>query len=322
MDFQYRDIRVADIEMLRYEVTGFDDLTPQQRTFIYHLSEAALWGRDILWHQHCHVNLDVRTLLETLYTTNAEARRSEAFCTYLRRVWFANGIHHHYSMDKFQPAFTRDWLLRRMQESNVEASDDVLLAIFDEQYLSKRVSQAVGTDLITSSACNFYGQGVTQAMAEEFYDAQRVNDTDEPVMHGMNSRLELVDGRLQERTWHVGGMYGPTIERIVEHLRAAQDACENEAQRTYIATLIDFYETGDLATFDRYCIQWLSATEGDVDFVNGFIETYGDPLGLKASWEGYVNIRDHKASRRTATLSSNAQWFEDNSPVDPRFKMS
>ena len=328
--FTYEDLRFADIQLLRYRVPAFEGLSLRQKQYVYHLAEAALSGRDILWDQNCRHNLDIRHLLEDILLHSAIAREGkdwDAFLTYLRQVWFANGIHHHYSTDKFLPAFSADWLgqaYSMIPEPVItgERFAELLPVITDPGVMPKRVCQS-GEDLIASSACNYYGEGVTQQEAECFYAAKKASAPvpDQPVMYGMNSRLEKdAEGNLYENTYSSGGLYGRQIERICQHLEKAMKFAENDRQREIVSLLLQFYRTGSLETFDQYTIQWIAETEGVVDFVNGFTEVYGDPLGLKASWEGYVNLLDREATRRTEILSQNAQWFEDNSPVDPRFK--
>ncbi|MBQ8273688.1 MAG: dihydrofolate reductase [Bacteroidaceae bacterium] len=328
--FTYEDLRFADIQLLRYRVPAFEGLPLRQKQYVYHLAEAALSGRDILWDQNCRHNLDIRHLLEDILLHSAiahEGKDWDAFLTYLRQVWFANGIHHHYSTDKFLPAFSADWLSEAyclIPEPVVagERFAELLPVITDPSIMPKRVCQS-GEDLIASSACNYYGEGVTQQEAERFYAAKKASAPvpDQPVMYGMNSRLEKdAEGNLYENTYSSGGLYGRQIGRICQHLEKAMEFAENDRQREIVSLLLQFYRTGSLETFDQYTIQWIAETEGMVDFVNGFTEVYGDPLGLKASWEGYVNILDREATLRTEILSRNAQWFEDNSPVDPRFK--
>lgn len=323
-EFTYTDERFADIQMLRYRASGFDVLTPRQRRFVYCLAQATLWGRDILWDQNGRYNLRIRRLLEHVYTRYEGDREAEDFrqlAVYLKRVWFANGIHHHYGMDKFRPGFSEAFLREALHSTGLEVDEEVMPVIFRPEVMPKRVNQAQGEDLLLTSACNYYGPGVTQQMAEDYYNAQKDPTDPCPVMYGMNSRLELApDGHLQENVWKSGGLYGPLIDRITHWLRQASDEAENEGQREVLRLLVEFYETGDLKTFDAYTIQWVRCTEGDVDFTNGFTEVYGDPLGLKASWEGYVNYIDREATRRTEKLSQNAQWFEDHSPVAPQFK--
>lgn len=334
--FQYAGERFADIQMLRYQVPGFDELTLRQKTLIYHLSQASLLGRDILWDQNGRFNLRLRRILEAVYTHFSGDRSSAdfaAFAVYMKRVWFSNGIHHHYGCEKFQPGFTQEFLHQALEQlqaehialgySSLEALEQELFpVIFDPSVMPKRVNQAAGEDLLLTSACNYYAPGITQAEAEEFYARQKAEgDQQHPIMYGMNSRLErAADGSLHENVWRADGMYGAAIRQIVQMLSRAIPYAENERQQSVIRKLIEFYETGNLAVFDAYTILWVEETEGEVDFTNGFAEVYGDPLGLKASWEGYVNYTDHQATRRAQALSRNAQWFEDHSPVDARFK--
>lgn len=334
--FQYAGERFADIQMLRYQVPGFDELTLRQKTLIYYLSQASLLGRDILWDQNGRFNLRLRRILEAVYTHFSGDRSSAdfaAFAVYMKRVWFSNGIHHHYGCEKFQPGFTQEFLHQALEQlqaehialgySSLEALEQELFpVIFDPSVMPKRVNQAADEDLLLTSACNYYAPGITQAEAEEFYARQKAEgDQQHPIMYGMNSRLErATDGSLHENVWRADGMYGAAIRLIVQMLSQAIPYAENERQQSVIRKLIEFYETGNLAVFDAYTILWVEETEGEVDFTNGFTEVYGDPLGLKASWEGYVNYTDHQATRRAQALSRNAQWFEDHSPVDARFK--
>lgn len=334
--FQYAGERFADIQMLRYQVPGFDELTLRQKTLIYYLSQASLLGRDILWDQNGRFNLRLRRILEAVYTHFSGDRSSAdfaAFAVYMKRVWFSNGIHHHYGCEKFQPGFTQEFLhqaLEQLQAGHIalgyssleELEQELFPVIFDPSVMPKRVNQAAGEDLLLTSACNYYAPGITQAEAEEFYAHQKAEgDRQHPIMYGMNSRLErAADGSLHENVWRADGMYGAAIRQIVQMLSRAIPYAENERQQSVIRKLIEFYETGNLAVFDAYTILWVEETEGEVDFTNGFTEVYGDPLGLKASWEGYVNYTDHQATRRAQALSRNAQWFEDHSPVDARFK--
>ncbi len=328
--FLYTDERFADIQMLRYRVAGFETLTPRQRILVYYLSQAALAGRDILWDQNGSYNLRIRRLLESIYINYKGDRLSydfKAFTTYLKRVWFSNGIHHHYSTDKLQPAFSADFLRQALDqigeiEGLEKTYDELIDIIFNPEVMPKRVNQAEGEDLLLTSASNYYGPGVTQAEAEDYYARQKAcaKDPKRPVMYGMNSRLVKEDGQLKERLWHSKGLYGPAIDNIICWLQRAQAVAENERQAQVISKLIEFYRTGDLKTFDDYTILWVNDTAGDVDFTNGFTEVYGDPLGLKASWEGFANFKDKTATARTEALAANAQWFEDHSPVDSRFK--
>lgn len=332
-EFAYAGERFADIQMLRYQVPGFQELSLRQKTLIFYLSQAALLGRDILWDQNGRFNLRIRRILETVYIHYSGDRSSAefaAFVSYMKRVWFSNGIHHHYGCEKFVPGFSKEFLHNALMaeldktgyETLEELEQELFPVIFDPNVMPKRVNQAAGEDLLLTSACNYYAPDITQEEAEHFYAMQKATgDQQHPVMYGMNSRLEkAADGTLYENVWRTGGMYGTAIKRIVEMLSKAIPYAENEQQKNVILKLIEFYETGCLATFDAYTILWVEETKGEVDFTNGFTEVYGDPLGLKASWEGYVNYTDHKATRRAQALSQNAQWFEDHSPVDRRFK--
>lgn len=333
--FQYVVDQFADLQILRYRVSGFDELSLNQKKLVYYLSEAALEGRDILFDQNGKYNLRIRKLLEAVYIYY-EGDRSKtefkAFEVYLKRVWFSNGIHHHYACDKFVPGFTEEYfrkILAGIDSKHLPLKDgetvedmyaELFPVIFDPSVMPKRVNQADGEDLVVTSAANYY-DGVTQQEAEAFYAEQKEKgDAEEPVMYGMNSRLVKEDGVLKEQVWKIGGMYSSAIERIVGWLEKAQDVAENEEQRDVIRLLVEFYKTGDLKLFDSYSIAWLKDTRSRVDFVNGFIESYGDPLGLKASWESIVDFKDLEATHRTETISNNAQWFEDHSPVDGRFK--
>ena len=315
--FKYTDEKFADIQMLRYKVEGFEQLTLRQKTLIYYLSEAALQGRDILFDQNGRYNLRIRRMLETVFTDYKGNRKSKDFLAlhdYLKRVWFSSGIHHHYGNEKFQPAFSQDFFRKALHEvaasklplrqgQTVDAlCDEIFPIMFDPNIMKMRTNQADGQDLILTSAGNYYGEGVTQAEAELFYEQRKAPNDPFPIMTGLNSRLVKQDGRLTELVWREHGLYG------------------TPAQQAVIDKLIEFYRTGDLRTFDEYSTLWVHATEDLVDFVNGFTETYGDPLGLKASWEAIVNFKNIAATKRTEKLSKNAQWFEDHSPVDPRFK--
>lgn len=332
--FSYTVEQFADLQILRYRVPGFEQLSLRQKQLIYYLSQAALEGRDILFDQNGKYNLQIRRLLEAVYTHFEGDRTSEPFRAlevYLKRVWFSNGIHHHYACDKFVPGFTAAYLEEVIQSLPAEVlpleegetcramCDKLFPVIFDPAVMPKRVNQADGEDLVQTSAANYY-EGVTQQEAEAFYAAQKKTDDPEPVMYGMNSRLVKKDGRIYEQVWKVGGMYSAAIEKIIVWLEKAETVAENDAQREVIRLLIEFYRSGDLKVFDAYSIAWLKDTGSQVDFVNGFIESYGDPLGMKASWESIVNFKDMEATHRTETISSNAQWFEDHSPVDARFK--
>ncbi len=323
-DFKYTNEQFADIQMLRYKVEGFEQLSLRQKTLIYHLSEAALAGRDILFDQYGRYNLRIREMLETVYRDYKGDRKSKDFqglTLYLKRVWFSAGIHHHYGNEKFVPEFSEKWLRTTLANLNYKVEDEVLDAMFNPNTFKMRVNQKDGDDLVLTSAGNYYGHDVTQAEAEQFYAERKPSGDPRPVMMGLNSRLVRGEfGFLEERVWRVGGLYGTAIEQIVKHLEAAEPFAENEQQAGVIRRLIEYYRTGDLRTFDHYSIQWLKDTESLVDFVNGFTETYGDPLGMKASWESIVNFKDIAATERAHQLAVNAQWFENNSPVDARFK--
>lgn len=335
-EFSYIVDQFADLQILRYQVPGFENLSLRQKQLLYHLSEAALMGRDILFDQNGRYNLVIRRTLEAVYqygTVDKSSADYQAFEVYLKRVWFANGIHHHYGEDKFIPGFSEAFFDAAVRSVDVSLlplkageTVDTLLAhlkpvIFDPTVMPKRTVQSGDTDWIQASANNYYGEDVTQAEVEAFYGKMKAEgDSHCPLSYGLNSRLEKENGQLVERVWKVGGLYSEAIERIVAELENATAFAENEKQRQIIATLIDYYRTGDLRTFDAYSILWVEDTDSQVDFVNGFIETYGDALGLKASWESTVNFRNEEATRRTQTISENAQWFEDHSPVDQRFK--
>lgn len=322
--FPYNNERFADIQMLRYKVEGFENLSLRQKTLIYYLSEAALQGRDILWDQNGRYNLRIRRMLETVYTDFTGDRTTEdwkAFEVYLKRVWFSSGIHHHYGSEKFQPGFSEAWLRDVLRSIHYTLEEEIFPVIFDPTVMPMRTNQRDGEDLVRTSAGNYYGPDVTQAEAEEFYAQRKPADDPCPIMMGYNSRLvKDAGGRLREEVWREGGLYGQAITKIIANLQQARPFCETQQQQRVIDKLIEYYRTGDLRTFDEYSILWLQATEDLVDFVNGFTETYGDPLGMKASWESIVNFKDLEATQRTEKLSANAQWFEDHSPVDPRFR--
>ncbi len=325
-EINYNVDRFADIEVLRYTVPGFDSLSLNQKKLIYYLQEAAITGRDIIWDQNCKYNLPIRNMLEGVYTAYNGDRNDEqyqAFETYLKQVEFANGIHHHYSMDKFQPAFSREWFEKQVEAAGVkpENFNELAEVMFNPEVMAKRVNQADGVDLIATSACNLYGGGITQQEVEDYYNKLKDPNDPTPVSYGLNSRLvKLPDGTIVEELYKVGGVYGPYIEKIVNLLTEASKYAENDAQKNYIDKLIAFYTTGDLKTFDDYSIAWVEDTASDVDFINGFIESYGDPLGMTAQYESIVNFKNHEASHRTEVVSQNAQWFEDHSPVDERFR--
>ena len=324
--FDYTADRFADIEVLRYQVPDFDSLSVNQKALIYYLTEAALWGRDILWDQNCSANLPLRHALENIYTTYNGDRESadfKAFEQYIKQVWFGNGIHHHYSMDKFAPSFSKEFFAEQLNRTGVTADEqaELMKVVFDPTYLAKRVNQADNADLVATSACNFYGPGLTQDEVEAYYAALKDSADLTPVSYGLNSRLvKDENGKVAEQVYRIGGLYSAAIEKIVENLEKAKPYAENDAQRDIIEKLIEYYTTGSLKTFDDYSIAWAEDTASQVDFINGFIESYGDPLGMTGSWESIVNFKNIPASRRTETLSANAQWFEDNSPVDPAFR--
>lgn len=332
MQFNYSGERFADLQMLRYKLPGFELLTAQQKAYIYYLAEATLWGRDITFDQYGRYNLLIRKTLEELLgvikAENDTSDDAKALTIYLKRVWFSNGIYHHYGCGKFKPEFSKAYFeskVRQVPDQRLPMPAEKLLetivpVMFDETVLPKRVNKTDGEDLVKTSACNFY-QGVTQQEAEAFYAAKKQDNDPCPPSYGLNSTLvKGEDGKLVEDVWHLGGKYGNTIARIIECLEKAKLYAENERQKHIISLLVDYYTTGDLRTFDAYSIEWLKELEGRVDFINGFIEVYGDPLGHKAGWEGIVEYKDMEACKRTQTISNNAQWFEDHSPVDSRFR--
>lgn len=333
-EFNYTVEQFADLQLLRYKVHGFENLSLKQKELIYYLSQAALQGRDILFDQNGKYNLIIRKMLETVYTDYQGNREDTNFVnmeTYLKRVWFSNGIHHHYASDKFVPGFTPEFFkaaLSRVDASQLPLGDgetiemlceEVFPVIFDPKVMPKRVNQADGEDLVQTSAANYY-EGVTQQEAEDFYSALKNPNDTMPVMFGMNSRLMKEGGKVQEKVWKSGGLYGQAIDKIIYWLDKALGVAEDAQQKNVIEKLIQFYKDGNLKTFDEYSIAWVKDLNSRVDFVNGFIESYGDPLGMKASWESIVNFKNLEATKRTEIISSNAQWFEDHSPVDRRFK--
>ena len=325
-DFDYTVDRFADIEVLRYQVPDFENLTPQQRILIYYLTEAALTGRDILWDQNGKYNLAIRDLIENVYKNydgDRDSKEFKALETYLKQIEFANGIHHHYSMDKFIPAFSREFLVENVgklpADKQPENAEMLYTVIFDPNVMPKRVNQAEGADLILTSANNLY-EGVTQAEVENFYNARKDTTDATPISWGLNTRVVKENGKVTEQPYKVGGLYSESISRIVDLLGKASQYAENDKQRAIIAKLIDFYTTGDLKTFDDYSIAWVEDTDSKVDFINGFIESYGDPLGMTGAFESIVNFKNEDASHRTEVISGNADWFEKHSPVDPRFR--
>ena len=332
--FDYTVEQFADLQILRYRVPDFEQLSLKQKELVYYLTEAALQGRDILFDQNGKYNLRIRRALEAVYTGYTGDKNSadfKALEVYLKRVWFSNGIHHHYGCEKFVPGFTPEFFKQAL--ASVDASDlplaegqtlaqfcdEIFPVIFDPAVMPKRVNQADGEDLVLTSACNYY-EGVTQKEAEDFYNALKNPNDETPVSYGLNSRLVKENGKIQEKVWKVGGLYGQALEKIVYWLQKAEGVAETPEQKAVIAKLIEYYETGDLKTFDDYAILWVKDLNSQIDFVNGFTESYGDPLGMKASWESLVNFKDLEATHRTEVISSNAQWFEDHSPVDKQFK--
>ena len=330
----YIDEKFADIQLLRYKLEGFEALRLQQKIYIYYLSKAVLSGRDITFDQFGKYNLSIRKVLESiflLYNGSRDTHDFQALTVYLKRVWFSNGIYHHYGCDKFKPEFSRDFfcdaynslsyeqLALGSEEEKNNLLNEILPVIFDADYLPKRVNKAEGVDLIKTSACNFY-EDVSQSEVESFYNGMKVEGDARPVSYGLNSKLTKQNGKLTELVYKANGMYGNKIRQIIHWLTKASQYAENEQQKKVIAILIKYYQTGDLKYFDEYSIEWLKEQDGQVDFINGFIEVYGDPLGLKGSWEGIVEYKDAEATKRTRLISENAQWFEDHSPVDRRFK--
>ena len=336
MDFHYQDERFADLQLLRYRLNGFEKLTLQQKELVYYLSEATLWGRDITFDQFGKYNLRIRKVLEIIYcdlTVPHDTEEFKAFETYLKRVWFSSGIYHHYGCEKFKPGFSQEWLREQLLQVDArklplkegetvsQLCEELFPVIFDETVLPKRVNKADGEDLLLTSACHFY-DGVSQAEAERFYEAMKQANAHnpEPASYGLNSTLVKEDGELKEQVWSADGKYANAIRHIIYWLEKAMDVAENEQQKKVIRLLITYYKSGDLKDFNKYCIEWLKEHDSSIDFINGFIEVYGDPLGLKGSWEGLVEYIDEEATQRTRTISDNAQWFEDHSPVDPRFR--
>lgn len=321
--FRYTVDEFADIKIMRYRIPGWDSLTFRQKSLLYHLGEAAKYGRDILWDQNCKYNLEIRHLLEAIiedYQGDRETEEWKKFETYAKRVFFSNGIHHHYAEDKIVPECGREYFSMLVAEAgNTDNGEKLLNIIYDPDIYAQRKYTDGDKDILSASAVNFY-EGVTRGEAERFYSAMENPDDPAPVSYGLNSRLVRKDGKIKEDTYRIGGLYGEAIEKIVEELELASGFAENEMQKECIDLLISYYRTGDLRTWDEYNIAWVRDTLSEIDFVNGFVETYNDPLGMKGTWESIVNIRDAEASKRTETISENAQWFEDNSPVDSRFK--
>lgn len=331
--FKWQVDQFADVRIMRYQIPEFDSLTPNQKVLVYYLSEAAKCGRDIIWDQNYKYNLTVRSVLESIYNGYTGDRNNanwEQFMVYLKRVWFSNGIHHHYSNDKFIPEFTQEYFAELVKNTPAEkfnttlgSTDEIITnltpILFDPNVATKRVNQDAGVDMVAASACNYY-EGVTQKEVEDFY-AKMMNPKDTtPISYGLNSKLVKENGKVIEKVWKIDGMYGAAITKIVYWLEKAATVAENEHQRNIINTLIEYYKSGDLKKFDEYNVLWVSDVNSHIDFVNGFIENYGDPMGYKSSWEAVVNFKNLEATRRTTIIGDNAQWFEDNSPIDEQFK--
>lgn len=323
-DFKYLIDEFADLKIMRYRIPGWDQLTLRQKEYVYHLGEAAKYGRDIIWMQNCEVNLPIRKAVETIiseYDGDRECKDYQDFLVYAKRLFFSNGIHHHYAEDKFFPECSRDYFRSLLAATGQETSADSLLEwIYNPDIFPQRKSIDKTGDIVAKSAVNFY-DGVTRAEVEKFYADMADPDDPQPISYGLNSKLvKGADGVIREEVYKVGGLYGAALEKIVAELGKARAFAENTTQEKYIDLLMEYYRTGDLKLWDAYNIEWVNDTLGTVDFVNGFVEDYNDPLGRKATWEGLVNIKDHAASARTEIISENAQWFEDHSPVDARFK--
>jgi len=327
LKFEYSVDKFYDLEILRYQVPGFDELSLQQKQLVYYLSEAALQGRDILYDQNGRYNLRIRRTLEALYTSdwykdeNANENANKLLLEkYLKRVWFSNGIHHHYCEDKFLPEFTQEWFMEACEKAGVTYDAAILPVMFDPQVMPKRTTQQDGEDLVLGSAGNYYGEGVTQAEAEAWYEAHK-DTSDEPLWIGLNSQLcKDSTGEIYERVYRIDGLYGPALERINYWLTKALEVAENDQQREVLAHLIEYNRSGNLRSFNAYCIAWVKDLQSQVDFVNGFTETYSDPLGITGTWESIVNFKDVEATHRTEIISDNAQWFEDHSTTDPIYK--
>ncbi|NVK29180.1 MAG: dihydrofolate reductase [Flavobacteriia bacterium] len=326
-NFEYKVERFADIAILRYQVEGFDKLSPQQRMLVYHLNEAGLSGRDIIYATNYRHNLAIRSAIETIirdFEGDRTTSQWESFHTYAKRVWFASGIHHHYSNAKFEPGFSREYFDELLSATNQTLSEEALKAIFDPEFDRKKVSKDPGSDILLASAVNFYDPDITAAEAKAFYAAKgETLDSLRPISLGLNSKLvRLPDGSLAEEVYRVGGLYSAAIEKVAQHLSEAAKYAENEAQAKALRLLVEYYNTGDLEKWDEYNIAWVEATEGDIDYINGFVEVYNDPIGMRGSYETIVQIRDFEASKRMARVSQEAQWFEDNSPIMDEHKKS
>ena len=322
-DFKYLVDEFADLKIMRYKVPGWNELTLQQKEYVYHLAEAAKYGRDIIWMQNCKDNLAVRKVVENIianYKGDRDCADYKAFETYAKRLFFSNGIHHHYAEDKFFPECSQEYFASLMTAVGCDAECEALLPVIYDPAIYPARKVMDGSDIVAESAVNFY-EGVTRAEVEALYASMIDPEDKTPVSYGLNSRVvKGEDGVVREEVYKVGGLYGPALEKIIAELEKAAQVAENETQKAYTADLIEYYRTGDLKLWDKYNVQWVKDTLGTIDFVNGFVEDYNDPLGRKATWEGLVNFKDNEASKRTELISDNAQWFEDNSPVDARFK--
>ncbi len=315
--FEYVVEQFADLKILRYQIAGWDNLTLKEQKLVYYLTQAGLSGRDIMWDQNYRHNLTIRKVLEKIYTSYEDDRNSKdwkAFETYVKRVWFSNGIHHHYSNDKIKPEFSKDYFSSLLAATNTEVAKEVYEVIFNDQD-AKKVNQAKGIDNVALSAVNFYGPGVTNADVESFYGKMKSPNPDKPLSYGLNSQLVKENGELKERVYKSGGLYGSAIDEIIKWLEKAKEVAENKAQGGALGLLIEYYKTGDLQTWDDYNVAWTAATEGNIDYINSFIEVYNDPLGYRGSYETIVQIKDFDMSKKMAVLSENAQWFEDKSPL-------
>lgn len=321
--FRYLADEFADLKVIRYKIPGWENLSFEQKQYIYHLSEAAKAGRDIFWDQNFKYGLKIRKVLEKIfdqYKGEKESDEYKEFLVYAKRVFFSNGIHHHYAEEKFLPGCTKEYFSKLMEQSGQQELTDIIIPmLYDPQLFPHRKNTTGTGDLLLESSVNFY-EGVSRTEAEAFYAKMEDPKDSQPISYGLNSRLVKRDGKVYEETYKADGLYGPAIEQIIHHLQKAAEHAENDKQREYISLLVEYYKTGDLRTWDLYNIAWVKDTESPVDFINGFIETYNDPLGMKATWEAVVNFKDQEASKRTDIISSNAQWFEDNSPIDPQFK--
>ncbi|MGG6230250.1 dipeptidyl-peptidase 3 family protein [Tenacibaculum sp. SDUM215027] len=321
-EFEYVVEQFADIKVLRYQIPGFDELTLKEKKLVYYLTQAGLSGRDIMWDQNYRHNLEIRAALENInnnFKGDKESEDFKAFTTYLKRVWFSNGIHHHYSNDKLKPTFSKEYLETLLKEANTELSTEALEVIFNDKD-AKKVNKKAGVDNVLASAVNFYGADITSKDVEDFYAKADKGPKGQPIEVGLNSKLVREDGKLVEKVWKSGGMYGQAIDKIIYWLEKAKEVAENEKQAKTLGLLIEYYKTGDLHTWDEYAIAWVESTEGNIDWINGFIEVYNDPKGYRGSYETVVQIKDFDMSKKMKVLSDNAQWFEDNSPLDPTHK--